>query len=747
MYDLLEFWDPGVHYNQTALCPSGRLSRAALVPLVADIQAVRQLIGYGPPTHNHALCHVCSLPQHDIEEIDFSLFTPRDEQAHRDIAMVYRNAESTAERENIAKRTGIRWSELLRLEYWNPCAYVVVDTMHNLYLGLLQRHVRVYWGVNEDAEDGDASELDASAPPERPDEESMAKGVDLLLYGSNSDLLHAGRPVLYHLCVDRGLRRAGYNRQLVENLDKWVDFPVPEYGDYMTPEIWEAEKSLGKGNKDTTIAQYHKKTLVAMCAVRDLNSGGTKKELAARLTTYASSGNAELATVKITSTLCAEEDDEDDEDDEEPRRHGKEAVGHDTLTAYMEDHSRMELPSWVNAPPVGFGTKKHGKLSADQWRTLCSINFPVSLIRTWGFQEERRVAMLRNFIDLVEAVELVGLLETDEERIARAEVLLERYLIIAKELYKGHKIQPNHHLAMHLGFFLRLFGPVHSWRAFVFERFNYFLQSLDTNMKLGEIELTFMMRSCREANFRHLLRSPVVRRHMKPFSEALRALDKEDRRGMRLDAILRSADADSSTEEVARKVSRTILLDPAVYSALLHRINTEETVSPRNPAPSRTATPCSSASISGVFYKPRTRSTGDSNIMFRHPSLQGPSAGRIEKMFMHAGKSSGGQDPRDELYLVVKRLEELDEEDAAYDPYPQYGIVGGRLCYDNYSKEIFVLQPKDVLCHFAKTTMDHLVLWRSNAEGLKEEVRLKKPCVHVRPLDRVSTQASAMAGC
>ena len=96
--------------------------------------------------------------------------------------------------------------------------------------------------------------------------------------------------------------------------------------------------------------------------------------------------------------------------------------------------------------------------------------------------------MLRNFLDLVETIELFGLLEISEDEIIRAEMLMQRYLQSAKELYKGSKIQPNQHLALHLGFFLRLFGPVHSWRSFVFERFNYFLQSLNINMKFGKLQ-------------------------------------------------------------------------------------------------------------------------------------------------------------------------------------------------------------------------------------------------------------------
>lgn len=146
----------------------------------------------------------------------------------------------------------------------------------------------------------------------------------------------------------------------------------------------------------------------------------------------------------------------------------------------------MEVPSWLTLPPLSFGTTRHGKLSADHWRTLCTVNLPVTLIRTWSVQETRRIDMLRNFLNLVETVELIGLLEISEEDIVRAETLLEQYLRTAKELYKGSKIQPNQHLALHLGFFLRLFGPMHSWRSFVFERFNHFLQSLNLNMKFGK---------------------------------------------------------------------------------------------------------------------------------------------------------------------------------------------------------------------------------------------------------------------
>lgn len=167
---------------------------------------------------------------------------------------------------------------------------------------------------------------------------------------------------------------------------------------------------------------------------------------------------------------------------------GRGVLGRTVLTAAHEDARNVELPSWVNQVPSGFGTTSHGKLSADQWRTLCSINLPITLIRLWGdsLPDTREYKMLHNFMDLVTAVEVGSMLVTSEELIQLYDKSLLKYLTTLKELYKEAKIAPNHHLAMHITDFLRIFGPVHAWRAFALERYNYMLQQTNTNRRLGE---------------------------------------------------------------------------------------------------------------------------------------------------------------------------------------------------------------------------------------------------------------------
>ncbi|EIW56596.1 uncharacterized protein TRAVEDRAFT_127575 [Trametes versicolor FP-101664 SS1] len=772
MDELLDFWNPGVYYSQTALRPQGCLVRAALVPLVADLLAARQLSGLGPHNHARVLCSVCTTPADGVENTDPATFEPRDLEKHRADAKAWLDARTTFEREKLFQSTGVRYSELLRLPYWNPFLYTVVDTMHNLYLGILQRHIRVIWGISVDVEDGDASGNMIGVAPERPSEAKMAAGVDLLLTATTLKLRTAGKAVLYHLCLDRGIRRAGTVSQLVKNLTAWVHLQselTPDYGEDDSADIRSAEKTLQGLKASTALARRRQDLLQTMCKVRGIEfEDSTKKEvLAERLHHWRQAEREAVSATRATPPVSADSrglgqasppPSSADQDDPTVRRHrhDQEAIGRDTLSAYMEDRCRMQLPSWMNAPPVAFGTKQHGKLSADQWRALCIVNLPVTLIRTWSFQEERRVKMLENFLDVVEAVETFGLLEIGENQIATAEVLMRRYLEGVKDLYKGMKIQPNHHLALHIGIFLRLFGPVHSWRAFVFERFNFYLQSINTNMTFGELEMTFMMHSCRAANFQPFLRSPIVQKYMQDFSQQLQAADKKDRRGMRLDAVLRSAGEHEAASMPLQgepfKASRPVPLGDPEYKALLQRLSyddgnmyvDEEEFYAGRPAGrlplSRHATSCSSLLVSGVSYKPWSRSSGDSNAMFRHPALgRNSHPGRIEQIFLHTRGAASGED-NVETFLVVKRLQPLNRLDAGLDPYRRYPAVGGRLYYSEYDDALFVIRGEDLVSHFASTSMEHLVV---RAPGAKDPTKthpclLSKRCIHVRPLDRVS---------
>lgn len=147
----------------------------------------------------------------------------------------------------------------------------------------------------------------------------------------------------------------------------------------------------------------------------------------------------------------------------------------------------VQLPSWLQPAPSTFGITAGGKLSADEWRVVSTVHLTFTLIKLWGGlnDSERRKKMLDNYMDLIRAVNIAGSLRISEPDIKAYDDALLRYLNGMKDLYKHATVKPNHHIAIHLSEFLREFGPVHSWRAYAFERFNYLLQSLNTNKQSG----------------------------------------------------------------------------------------------------------------------------------------------------------------------------------------------------------------------------------------------------------------------
>lgn len=159
-------------------------------------------------------------------------------------------------------------------------------------------------------------------------------------------------------------------------------------------------------------------------------------------------------------------------------------LGRTTLGQIHAELPLTEVPGWISPVPGNVGTKARGKLSADQWHILCVIHLPIILIRKWAPKGGRYTAILDNYMCLVTEVVVGSLLEMSEEAISMYESASLAYLKTAKELY-GISLTPNQHNSLHIPFFLRLFGPLHSIRTFFSERMNYLLQQHNTNLKFG----------------------------------------------------------------------------------------------------------------------------------------------------------------------------------------------------------------------------------------------------------------------
>ncbi len=163
-------------------------------------------------------------------------------------------------------------------------------------------------------------------------------------------------------------------------------------------------------------------------------------------------------------------------------------VGREILQEVQKDILNMSLPSWIGRVPHDLGSASVGSLSADQWRTACTVNLVTSLVRLWGPLDEtsREQQMLRNFMDLVAATKLANMRIVTTESIDEYHRRMLSYLKGIAELYPNNSLLPYHHMSLHITSFLRAFGPTHGWRCFPFERYNYLLQTINTNSKFGE---------------------------------------------------------------------------------------------------------------------------------------------------------------------------------------------------------------------------------------------------------------------
>ena len=141
-----EFWDPGIHFSQTSKFPEGQ-HLSALILVVCDLLGTRKTIGYAACPHKR-FCNLCCCTQtsHGYGNTDCDAWEMRTSEEWCRAAERYQACGSQGNRLDQFNKTGIRWSELLCLPYIAPC--VIVDPMHNLFLGLVKEHFMGILGIN-----------------------------------------------------------------------------------------------------------------------------------------------------------------------------------------------------------------------------------------------------------------------------------------------------------------------------------------------------------------------------------------------------------------------------------------------------------------------------------------------------------------------------------------------------------------------------------------------------------------------
>ncbi|KAI0364850.1 hypothetical protein BV20DRAFT_955421 [Pilatotrama ljubarskyi] len=409
------------------------------------------------------------------------------------------------------------------------------------------------------------------------------------------------------------------------------------------------------------------------------------------------------------------------------------------VTRIREDIAATVFPSWVERPPRNFGSPGHGKLKADQWRTACTVSLVITLCRLWGSSaaSERERLLLDNFVHLVCAVDLATRRVTDPSRIMQFDKHMFEYLSSLRSLF-SHDFVPNHHLSLHLYEFLLLFGPVHAWWAFPFERFNGLLQRLNTNNKTRDMPLTFMTYFYVGANVRWLMSSTEwpdsaeYKNMVSAFHDAFANVA----RGPRAASDFVSSQEDSRDESPIYDELKEKLLPRTVYNALLALLETQgsnhASIYARGrgaaqPILHNSANYIKSLRRDHMTFGTSTASRRNSFVLFTdpvHPTVDSfPRAGQISEIFLHARLEQGK--PTVEPFVVLQEFKPLVGNDICNDPYRKSPDLQTRLFYKLTYSSVRVVRFEDIRCHFAALTC--------KVDNITTE------CVVARSLDRVSS--------
>ena len=84
-------------------------------------------------------------------------------------------------------------------------------------------------------------------------------------------------------------------------------------------------------------------------------------------------------------------------------------LGKDVMEAVWDDMKHMKLPMWIYPAPPNWRTVERGKLSADQWRLVCTVYLPITLIHLWSHITGQKRDMLTHFMDLVSAIRIANM--------------------------------------------------------------------------------------------------------------------------------------------------------------------------------------------------------------------------------------------------------------------------------------------------------------------------------------------------
>jgi hypothetical protein len=136
-----------------------------------------------------------------------------------------------------------------------------------------------------------------------------------------------------------------------------------------------------------------------------------------------------------------------------PESHYRKPIRIKELRQIQADIQGTTRPCWQRAPPSNLGEPSHGKLKADQWRTLIEFDIPASLVKLWcGLREDdgdadnaQRRKLMDSTMLLATAIQWVTSCQTSANHVMQYTRNMHAYLQSLCDLDADCNLLPNHH--------------------------------------------------------------------------------------------------------------------------------------------------------------------------------------------------------------------------------------------------------------------------------------------------------------
>ncbi|KAG2046041.1 hypothetical protein BDR06DRAFT_977775 [Suillus hirtellus] len=361
----------------------------------------------------------------------------------------YQQLTTPTARKNFVKDFATCYTQLARLPYFDLVNQVMIDPMHNLFLGLVKTHFYNIWVQGKFTLPSSCGKLPNDIG--MPSGGSLTADQWLLLSTVYSPIVI---PQLWSACLP-STESNQILQDRVAQIERLETEKTRQAEKKMADQrALEEAKKQGKEAHALEKARIAKEKELEATAKNDvrLKAAATKQADKVRLAAEKKAEKARISTEKKAARHRKKAT------EAPPSNLNPQSEPLPTFTSTADNVPPSEVPPMTDAGDEGEEELKFGLHPDDP----------------------------ANFLKLSAALRILMRHTLSDADIDSADTLIQQYL------YGSNIIKPNHHYATHIASFVRNFGPLHDFWTFLFEHLNKVLKSFKTNNHANrELETTF----------------------------------------------------------------------------------------------------------------------------------------------------------------------------------------------------------------------------------------------------------------